>query len=673
MNQYHFLKIFLKQKGIKVLLCSFLVGILSTLSLHAQNISINESGAAPDNSAMLDITANDKGVLIPRMTAAQRLAIPSPANGLLVFQTDIPRGFYAYIAANTVWTRLTLDSTLNLERVLLGGNDAANNAILNVSRIGVGTNAPISEIHVIRNQAASRSDGAFIDIQNSSGVNRGLAGLRFKVNSFINNQRYQAAIFHRWTPPGTYQLNFAVRDNSTTTLVDTADIKMTINHFGRVGIGTTSPSENLHLSTSVGDANLLIEADTDNNDETDNPSIRLEQDGGIVSGSLGFEGNAGDLYTNSLANGMYVGTFSNYPFQILTNGTANMTFSTNGRVGVGTTSPSRKFHVHEEISATSFGQFTTATTGQGLADGFILGYTDAVGAVLFNAENSNLAFGTNNNYRMWLNPLGNLGIGTSTPLARLHLSGADRLTGIVESSNIAGTWMALRNSSVGGQYHQIISTGSGNGEGPGKMLFGYGTAAGTVNGIAMTMEDTRVGVGITDPVTRLHLNHISGGPSTGFSLSNQSGGADRWHFYVFTTDQLALYFNDNQRGTFNEVTGIYSSISDVKLKKNIKVINDSFLNRLKKLEVKEYHFLTQNESEQKYMGFIAQELKNEFPSLVTVQQPEDSEGEILHLVDYSGLSVVAIKAIQEQQVLIDQLLEEVTKLKYEINQLKSEK
>jgi len=37
----------------------------------------------PDPSAMLDLTATDKGMLAPRMTSAQRIAISSPANGLL--------------------------------------------------------------------------------------------------------------------------------------------------------------------------------------------------------------------------------------------------------------------------------------------------------------------------------------------------------------------------------------------------------------------------------------------------------------------------------------------------------------------------------------------------------------------------------------------------------------
>ena len=55
---------------------------------YAQGVSINSSNAVADASAMLDINSNSKGVLIPRMTAAERNAILSPATGLYVYNTD---------------------------------------------------------------------------------------------------------------------------------------------------------------------------------------------------------------------------------------------------------------------------------------------------------------------------------------------------------------------------------------------------------------------------------------------------------------------------------------------------------------------------------------------------------------------------------------------------------
>ncbi|NTW32173.1 MAG: hypothetical protein HGB12_06050 [Bacteroidetes bacterium] len=59
-----------------------------TFNSYAQGIAINTSGAAPNNSAMLDVSGTSQGVLINRMTTSQRTAINSPALGLLIFNTD---------------------------------------------------------------------------------------------------------------------------------------------------------------------------------------------------------------------------------------------------------------------------------------------------------------------------------------------------------------------------------------------------------------------------------------------------------------------------------------------------------------------------------------------------------------------------------------------------------
>jgi hypothetical protein len=70
------------------------LSLLFCLSALSQSIAINNDGSNPDASAMLDIKSNTRGLLLPRMTAAQRLAIANPANGLLVYQTDGQIGFY---------------------------------------------------------------------------------------------------------------------------------------------------------------------------------------------------------------------------------------------------------------------------------------------------------------------------------------------------------------------------------------------------------------------------------------------------------------------------------------------------------------------------------------------------------------------------------------------------
>lgn len=64
-----------------------------SFSANAQ-LAVNTDGADPDASAMLDVKSTDKGLLIPRMTELEKEGIPSPALGLMVFQTDGLSGFY---------------------------------------------------------------------------------------------------------------------------------------------------------------------------------------------------------------------------------------------------------------------------------------------------------------------------------------------------------------------------------------------------------------------------------------------------------------------------------------------------------------------------------------------------------------------------------------------------
>ncbi|RLD57654.1 MAG: hypothetical protein DRJ05_09355, partial [Bacteroidetes bacterium] len=61
----------------KTQIFTFLLSIFLLSSIAQNNIGINNP--TPDPSAALDITASDKGLLIPRMTTAQRIAIQSPA------------------------------------------------------------------------------------------------------------------------------------------------------------------------------------------------------------------------------------------------------------------------------------------------------------------------------------------------------------------------------------------------------------------------------------------------------------------------------------------------------------------------------------------------------------------------------------------------------------------
>jgi len=86
------------------LLAFTLVSVFITNAAFSQGMAINTTGTGANASAMLDVTSTTQGVLVPRMTAAQKTAISSPATGLMIFQTDGTAGFYYY--TGSVWTAL---------------------------------------------------------------------------------------------------------------------------------------------------------------------------------------------------------------------------------------------------------------------------------------------------------------------------------------------------------------------------------------------------------------------------------------------------------------------------------------------------------------------------------------------------------------------------------------
>lgn len=104
--------------------------LMLTMISNAQN-SFPSTGSAgigttaPNASALLDIRSTVKGVLIPRMTRAQRDFIAAPATGLLIYQTDNGPAFYWY--TGSAWNSLDdaakdlsdLSATPSINRSLL--------------------------------------------------------------------------------------------------------------------------------------------------------------------------------------------------------------------------------------------------------------------------------------------------------------------------------------------------------------------------------------------------------------------------------------------------------------------------------------------------------------------------------------------------------------------------
>ena len=85
----------------KILPICVLLVFTSVKIFAQQGVAINTSGAQAHSSAMLDVSSTDKGMLIPRVTTAQRLSVPTPANGLLVYDTDFAQFWFFN---GTIWS-----------------------------------------------------------------------------------------------------------------------------------------------------------------------------------------------------------------------------------------------------------------------------------------------------------------------------------------------------------------------------------------------------------------------------------------------------------------------------------------------------------------------------------------------------------------------------------------
>jgi hypothetical protein len=81
----------------KRFIISFIFFSFYFCSYSQNNVGIGT--VTPDPSAILDLSSSDKGLLPPRLTSSQRMAIANPANGLIVFDIDI--NCYIYFSTTT--------------------------------------------------------------------------------------------------------------------------------------------------------------------------------------------------------------------------------------------------------------------------------------------------------------------------------------------------------------------------------------------------------------------------------------------------------------------------------------------------------------------------------------------------------------------------------------------
>jgi len=446
--------------------------ILLSLGLFAQ-VSINTDGSSPDGSAMLDVKSTDKGMLVPRMSTAQRTAINNPATGLLVFD-ETTGDFWFY--NGTAWVSLSAGSDHDLYEV--GTTTAPDNitdnlwtqgsvAFGNADGIAGGAGSEASGLYSIAGGRSSIASGwysmAIGDTTKAIGFASTALGsgtiasgnystaLGFKANA---TEQFSTALGANTTASGEYStalgsVTIAEGNYSTAMGANTTASGFMSTAMGRgiIAQGNYSFGIGLNNSTNtITNANTMAIMGGNVGIGTTAPSTQLEVAGQvkITGGSPG----ANKLLTSD-ANGLATWTAPQpqgwtVDADTLYSSADSTVTVREGKMGIGTTSPSSKLEVVGQVKITggSPGVNKVLTSdANGLASWTTpqpQGWTvDA--DTLFSSVDSTVTVRE-----------GKMGIGTTSPSSKLEVAGQVKITGgspganklLTSDANGLATWTA---------------------------------------------------------------------------------------------------------------------------------------------------------------------------------------------------------------------------------------
>lgn len=388
---------------------------------------------APDASALLDMQSTAKGMLVPRLTTAQRTAIAAPATGLLIYQTDGTPGFYYYAAGWRALSPASASTALNnllaktaINATLLPKVDAKYNlgsAVQNWANgyfsgaVKVGA-APATAVTGMISWNGSDFLGyngsSWLSLTKGSG-----GGLWASVGTNIYNTNTGNVLINPVSispVAGNNKLQIGTPDDPTAPTFSGNDLAIYssdhingMSFYASPAVSTWYTTTNFALMSAGGNGYLGI--------GTANPNTKLQVQ--TADASYGITHTNGTVVVGSFigSNGGWLGTKTNHPLYFFTNnGNALMTVATTGSVGIGTITPNTKLQV--QTADASYG--ITHTNGTVVVGSFI----GSNGGWLGTKTNHPLYFFTNNsNALMTVGINGNVGIGTIAPAYKLSVNG----------------------------------------------------------------------------------------------------------------------------------------------------------------------------------------------------------------------------------------------------------
>ena len=155
---------------------------------------------------------------------------------------------------------------------------------------------------------------------------------------------------------------------------------------------------------------------------TDTPSEKFEVAGIIYSSIGGFKFPDGSVQTSAAVGGGIDGSgTAGYISKFTASSTIDdsVICEKNGEVGIGTATPSELLHIHNNAVDNTYLRLTNPNAVIG---GLAVGMDPYANSFIWNFENSDLIFGTNNDWRMAIDPAGQVGVGTIYPEEKLHVT-----------------------------------------------------------------------------------------------------------------------------------------------------------------------------------------------------------------------------------------------------------